>query len=196
MLLVAAACGHPGNGARSAVAPPADPGQPTRDAEIAARAAPFVDAYSNYGAVLAPDGQVVFVSNRDGLPQLYVGALGEPDRPPRRLPVPRERVAAPRLLPDGKTLVFLSDVGSDEKYHVYRIGLDGSGLTDLTPDGDLRRMTPQIARRSGAMLYAAHVLDDQATRVFAHTVDDPPREIYRDPKVGFIADVSADGARA
>jgi dienelactone hydrolase len=196
ILLVAAACGHPGNGARSAIAPPADPGQPARDAEIAARAAPFVDAFSDYGAVLAPDGQVVFVSNRDGLPQLYVGTVGEPDRAPRRLPVPPERAMAPRLLPDGKSLVFLSDVGSDQKFHLFRIGLDGSGLADLTPDGELRRGAPHVARRSGTMLYTAHVLDDQATRVFVQTVDDPPREIYRDPKVGFVADVSADGARA
>jgi WD40-like Beta Propeller Repeat len=196
MLLAAAACGHAGIDARSAAGPAADPGQPARDAEIAARAAPFVDAFSNSGAQLAPGGQVVFVSTRDGLPQLYVGAVGEPDRPPRRLPVPAERVVAPRLLPDGKTLVFLSDVGSDQKFHVFRIGLDGSGLADLTPSGELRRMVPQVARRSGTMVYGAHVLDDQATRVFVQTIDGAPREIYRDPKVGFIADVSADGARA
>lgn len=154
ILLAAAACGHAGVDAKSAVAPAADPGQPARDAEIAARdaeiaarAAPFVDAFSNSGAVLAPGGQVVFVSTRDGLPQLYVGAIGEPDR----LPAPPERVVAPRLLPDGKTLVFLSDVGSDRKFHVFRIGLDGSGLADLTPTGELRRMAPQVARRSGTM---------------------------------------------
>ncbi len=196
LLVVAAACGHPGIGARSAVAPLADPGQPARDAEIAARAAPFVDAFSDYAAVLAPDGELVFVSTRDGLPQLYAGTVGEPDRPPRRLPGPPERMVAPRLLPDGKTVVFLSDVGSDQKWHVFRIGLDGSGLADLTPDGELRRTAPQVARRSGTLVYGAHVLDDQATRVFVHAVDEPPREIYRDPKVGFVADVSADGSRA
>jgi dipeptidyl aminopeptidase/acylaminoacyl peptidase len=196
ILLAAAACGHAGVDAKSAAAPAADPGQPARDAEIAARAVPFVDAFSNRGAVLAPDGQVVFLSTRDGLPQLYVGAAGEPDRPPRRLPVPPERVAAPRLLPDGKTLVFLSDVGADQKFHVFRIGLDGSGLADLTPAGELSRREPLVARRSGTMVYGAHTLDDQATRVFVQTVDGPPREIYRDPKVGFVADLSADGGRA
>jgi dienelactone hydrolase len=196
ILLVVAACGHPGIGASPAAAPPADPGQPARDAEIASRAAPFVDAFSNYGAVLAPDGQVVFVSTRDGLPQLYTATVGEPDRPPRRLPGPPERVMAPRLLPDGKTVVFLSDVGSDRKYHVFRVGLDGSGLTDLTPDGELRRTAPRVARWSGTMVYGAHVLDDQTTRVFVQALDEPPREIHRDPKVGFVADVSADGRRA
>src|SRR3954454_11859777 len=106
IFLATVACGHGGVETKSPAVPIADPGQPARDAEIAARAAPFVDAFSNSAAVLAPDGQVVFVSNRDGLPQLYVAAAGEPDRPPRRLPVPPERVMAPQLMPDGKTLLF------------------------------------------------------------------------------------------
>jgi dipeptidyl aminopeptidase/acylaminoacyl peptidase len=195
MVLVVAACGHQGIGASPAVAPPADPGK-ARDAEIAARAAPFVDAFGNSSAVLAPDGQVVFVSTRDGQPQLYAGLVGEPDQPPRRLPGPPERMLAPRLLPDGRTLVFLSDVGSDRKFHVFRIGIDGSGLADLTPDGELRRNALRVARWSGTMVYSAHVLDDQTTRVFVQTLDEPPREIHRDPKVGFVADISADGRRA
>src|ERR1051325_8120500 len=186
IVLVVAACGHQGIGVSPAVAPPADPGK-ARDAEIAARAAPFVDAFGNTSAVLAPDGQVVFVSTREGQPQLYAGVVGEPDQPPRRLPGPPERMLAPRLLPDGRTVVFLSDVGSDRKFHVFRIGLDGSGLVDLTPDGELRRGALRVARWSGMMVYSAHVLDDQTTRVFAQTLDEPPREIHRDPKVGFVA---------
>jgi dipeptidyl aminopeptidase/acylaminoacyl peptidase len=146
--------------------------------------------------VLAPDGQVAFVSTRDGLPQLYVGDAAHPDAPPRKLPVPAERVLAPRLLPDGKTLVFSSDVGSDEKFHIFRIGLDGSGLADLTPTGELHRRSAIVARRSGTLVYDAHALDDQSTRVFVQAVDGPPREIYRDPKVGFVSDVTGDGARA
>ncbi|HEX7841870.1 MAG TPA: prolyl oligopeptidase family serine peptidase [Kofleriaceae bacterium] len=200
IFLAMVACGHAGTDSRGAASPAADSGQPARDAEIAARAAPFVDAFSNSAAVLAPDGRVAFVSTRDGLPQLYVADAAQPDAPPRRLPVPIERVVAPRLLPDGKTLVFLSDVGSDQKFHIFRIGLDGRGLADLTPDGELRRGAPQIARGAGVMVYGAHVLDDQSTRVFVQTVDQtivgPPREIYRDPKVGFVSDVTADGSRA
>jgi len=194
ILLAAAACGHPGIDAKGAGSPAPDPGQ-ARDAAIAARAAPFVDAHGNSAAVLAPGGQVVFVSNRDGLPQLYVGDVAHPDRPPRRLPVPAERVTAPRLLADGKTLVFLSDVGADQKFHVFRIGIDGSGLTDLTPTGELRRNLPEVAR-TGLLIYGAHVLEDQATRVFVQTLDGAPREIYRDPKVGYVNDVTADGTRA
>src|SRR5262245_52423331 len=109
LLLAVTACGHASVDGSRAVAPTElDAAQCARDAEIAARAAPFVDAFSNSAAVLAPDDQVAFLSTRDGLPQLYVGDVRHPDRPPRKLPTPAERIAAPRLLPDGKTLVFLS----------------------------------------------------------------------------------------
>lgn len=197
LFVALAACGHASIDSRLAASPTEpSPGQRARDADIAARAAPFVDAFTNAAAVLAPGGQVAFVSTRDGLPQLFVGEIAHPDRAPRKLPLPAERVTAPRLLPDGKTLVFLSDIGSDEKFHLFRIGLDGSGLADLTPTGELHRALPHVARRSGAFVYGAHALDDPSTLVFVQTLDAPPREIYRDPKVGFITDVSADGTRA
>jgi dipeptidyl aminopeptidase/acylaminoacyl peptidase len=197
-VVIALACGG-----QARVGPPPtaaatepDARQRARDAELVARATPYVDAFTNSIPSLAPDGRVVFVSSRDGLPQLYVGTAAEPDRAPTRLPVPAERVVVPQLLPDGKTIVFLSDVGADQRFHLFRIGLDGTGLADLTPAGELRRAIPQIARRAGTLVYGAHTLEDQATRVFAHTVDTAPREIYRDPRVGRITDVSADGTRA
>jgi len=195
--VVLAACGHPGVDPGRAAAPTEpDARQRARDAEIAARAAPFVDAFSNSAAVLAPDGRVAFVSTRDGLPQLYVGEVAHPAAAPRKLPLPAERALAPRLLPDGRTLLFLSDVGSDEKFHIFRIDLDGSGLADLTPAGELHRNRPVVARRSGAFVYGAHALDDPATRVLVQTLDAPPRELYRDPKVGSVVDVTPDGRRA
>src|SRR4051812_6698324 len=81
LVIFVAACGHAGVDSRLAVSPSEpDARQRARDVEIAARAAPLVDAFSNRSAVLAPDGQIVFVSTRDGLPQLYVGELGQPDR--------------------------------------------------------------------------------------------------------------------
>lgn len=197
LLVALAACGHASVDSRLA-ASPTEPtaGQRARDAELAARAAPFVDAFSNTTPVLAHDGQVVFVSTRDGLPQLFVGELAHPERAPRKLPGPAERTVRPRLSPDGKTLVFLSDVGSDEKFHIFRIGLDGSGLADLTPAVELHRHSLQVARRAGTLVYVGHTLDDQSTRVFIQTLETPPREIYRDPKVGSITDISADGRRA
>jgi hypothetical protein len=62
--------------------------------------------------------------------------------------------------------------------------------------GELRRQVTRVARRSGALVYGAHTLEDPSTRVFVHTVDSAPREVYRDPGVGSIADVTDDDTRA
>src|SRR2546423_621083 len=94
LLVVAAfcACGAP--------VAPAKPAPLDADATAAA----MVDAFTNSTPVLAGD-RVVFVSNRDGLPQLYVGERAHPERPPRRLPTPAERVVAPGVTTDGEHVV-------------------------------------------------------------------------------------------
>jgi dienelactone hydrolase len=159
-------------------------------------AAPLVDAFTNSSPVLAPDGRVVFVSSRDGLPQLYVGESAHPERAPLRLPVPNQRTLGPALMPDGKTALFISDVSSDEKFHLFKIGLDGSGLADLTPTGELHRSRPLVARRAGTIIYSGHAMADQTALVFVQTLDGTPREVYRDPQVGYVSSITADGDRA
>jgi len=169
---------------------------PTSSQDVEAVAAPLVDAFTNSSPVLAPDGHVVFVSSRDGLPQLYVGEAAHPERPPFRLPVPNQRTLAPALMPDGKTVLFISDVGSDEKFHVFKIGLDGTGLADLTPTGELHRSRPLVARRAGTIIYTGHAMADQTALVFVQTLGGEPREIYRDAQVGFVSSITAGGNRA
>ncbi len=159
------------------------------------RAAAAVGAFTNDSPHLTGDGHVVFVSNRDGLPQLYVGEVDHPERAPVRLQTPPERVAAPSVMPDGKTIVFLSDLGSDQKFHVYRIGVDGKNLVDLTPTGDTRRGSLHVARETGLLVYTGHVLEDQTTHVYIQALDGAPREIYQEASVGFVADFTADGSR-
>src|SRR5262249_24202275 len=95
--------------------------------------------------------------------------------------------------PDGKAVFYLSDVGGDQKFHVFRIGLDGGAPTDLTPGDDLRRKSLQIARDSGLLAYTGHVLADQTTHVYVQGPGGAPREIYHDARVGSVTDLSADG---
>jgi hypothetical protein len=85
-----------------------------RDAELAKVATPIIDTTLNTQPQLTRDGKrVVFVSNRDGLPQLYIA--DKPDAPATRLVTSTERVATPSdaatLTPDGKSLVYRSDHG-------------------------------------------------------------------------------------
>src|SRR6476646_7776677 len=49
-----------------------------RSADVDAIAARFVDAFANTTPLLTDDGRVVFVSDRDGLPQLYVARSDAP----------------------------------------------------------------------------------------------------------------------
>src|SRR5262245_16565820 len=110
------------------------PAQDERDRAIAAKVAPILDAFTNSAPQLLRDGRVVYVSNRDGLPALYVADTRQPTTPPRKLPTPDERVGAVRVLPDERSILFTSDVKSDGNFRIFRVDLDGGGPpTDLTP---------------------------------------------------------------
>src|SRR5262245_36323071 len=83
--------------------------------ELSARAASFIDAFSNAQPILTRDRkQVVFVSTRDGLPQVYVAESGRTSAPAKRLFTWPERVSNLALTADGAWLVFASDKGADE----------------------------------------------------------------------------------
>ncbi len=91
------------------------------------------DSANDWGPAWSPDGRwIAFSSTRDGPPQLYVM---RPDGSGVR------RIASvegeyPAWSPDGRGLVFMSAEpgarGLDPNYDVFRVGLDGSGLTRLT----------------------------------------------------------------
>src|SRR5215471_5553671 len=85
-----------------------------RVAELAKSITAIVDAFENDQADFSRDGKtVVFVSSRDGLPQLYAGDASRPDASAVRLVKTTERISTPMPLPDGKTLLFRSDFGAD-----------------------------------------------------------------------------------
>ena len=161
--------------------------------DVDAIAARYYDAFTNSDPQLTRDGRVAYISNRDGLSQLYVGDLAHPSAPPIHVQTGDERVNEPKLMPDG-TLLYLSDVSDDQKFHVFHVALDGRAPTDLTPGNDLRRESLQVARASGWFAYTSHVLADQTTHVFVQEVEGPPREIYHDDQVGFLTDITADGS--
>jgi dipeptidyl aminopeptidase/acylaminoacyl peptidase len=170
-----------------------------RDAELTKLAKPLFDVVVNSGPVFTRDGKrVVFVSNRDQLPQLYVSDAGKPDAPATRLVTSGDRVGGAALTPDGKALVFRSDHGADENWVLYRVNLDGSGLVSLTPGATLSR-DPAIIRdgQPGTMFYSARAKADVGTAVYAAPVAAPGEEkvVYRDDKPGGLADVTRDGKR-
>jgi len=168
-----------------------------RVSELAKKAAPMVDAFLNTEALFTRDGkQVVMVSNRDGLPQLYVGDAARPSSPARRLLETKERVTLDTTTPDGRAVVFRSDKGADENWAIWRVNLDGSGAVNLTPGETLQRDNALIADSApDTMYFSARKLTEASSAVFAATAkaSGTAREIFRDPKPGNLTDVTRDG---
>jgi len=219
-LLLLAACGSSSppvaTAARPSAAPPAPPAvdppaapdsSPTvltpaeraRDAEIETKVTPMVDAFANRWPRLLRDGHVVFISTRDGLPAVYVGDTREPSASPRKLPGPDQRITAYEVLPDEKSILFLSDVHGDGNFRIFRVALAGGGgaAEDLTPGESMHRDFPHVAVRvPGLFAYSAHVATDRSAHIFLQRADgSPPREIYHDASSGWVQDLSPDGKR-
>ena len=171
-----------------------------RVAELVRKAQPLVDAFLNSEAHLTRDGkQVVLVSNRDGLPQLYLADAAQPASPAKRLFESKERVTLDDTAPDGKAIFFRSDRGADEKWSIFRAGLDGSAPIELTTGERMQRdrvRVPDLA--PGTMYFGARRISDVGTTLFAAstTSPGPAREVYRDAKPGFLTAVSRDGTQA
>jgi len=170
-----------------------------RVAELSKKASSLVDAFLNTEALLTRDGkQVVLVSNRDGLPQLYVADAARPDSPAQRLFESKERVTLDRTTPDGKSVLFRTDHGADEKWSIWRVNLDGSGLTELTTGEPMQRdpaYVPDLA--ADTIYFSARRISDVSSAVYAApaAAPGPAREVFREPKPGFLIDVSRDGKR-
>jgi dipeptidyl aminopeptidase/acylaminoacyl peptidase len=180
----------------------AEPDVPTgavaaRDAALAAQAAPIVDAFVNSSGRLVPGGkELVFRSNRDGLNQLYVAEMGRPDAPARRLVTAPERVGAFSLTPDGRYVIYALDKGADENWSFWRVALDGSIPTELTPGETLNRDDPfSPAHVPDRVFYSARKKEAPATTVFSLAVagGEQPKRLYHSEQPGYLIDVRADG---
>jgi dipeptidyl aminopeptidase/acylaminoacyl peptidase len=168
-----------------------------RDAELGKLVAPLVDAFTNTGAFFTPDGKsIVFGSNRDGLLQLYVADAASPDAPARRLVTTTERIGGASVTPDGKAVVFQSDKGADENWSLFRVGLDGKDLVELTPGEPLDRDAPVLPDGAGGvMFYSARAAADVGTQVLSQpsAPGAVPKTLYADPKPGWVPDARRDG---
>jgi len=191
--------------AAASAAPAAPDSSPTvltaaeraRDAEMEQKVTPIVDAFGNRWPRLLRDGHVVFISTRDGLPAVYLGDAREPSAKPKKLPGPDQRITIFEVMPDEKSILFLSDVHGDGNFRIFRVALAGGDAQDLTPGESMHRDFPHVARRvPGLFAYSAHVATDRTAHVYLQRADgSPPREVYHDTFSGNVQDVSPDGRR-
>lgn len=180
---------------------PTEPDKPSgndaaRDAELAKQVTPLVDAFLNTAGVLTPDGKrLVFLSNRDGIDQLYVADATKADSPATRLFTSAERVTGARVTRDGKAVVFRSDKGADENWSVYRVDLDGKNLTELTPGETLNRDDIFLPARASTMMYfSARKKEQGASSIYGLPIaGGEAKKIYGIDGFGRLLDVTPDG---
>lgn len=186
-------------------APPVDatPDTPSgaaaaRDAELATRASGFLEAFVNSEPVLTRDKHVVFVSNRDGLPQLYIADATRPASEATRLVTTTERVTGIVRTPDGKAVIFQSDTGADENWSFFRVGLDGKDLIELTPGAKLNRDGAAIpAGKPDTMFFTARAMSEATSTVYSASAVTPgaATAVWTDEKPAYLTDVSRDAKR-
>lgn len=169
------------------------------DPALAAKATGFFDAFVNSGPVFTRDGKrIVFLSNRDGLPQLYVG--GKPEEPAQRLVTTTERIGGVVSAPGGKDMVFAMDTGADEQWSFYRIGLDGKNLVELTPGAKLNRDNPVIPDgKPSSMYFTARKMSEAKSTLYVASATEAtaePKAVYTDERTAFLSDVAQDGSFA
>jgi dipeptidyl aminopeptidase/acylaminoacyl peptidase len=184
--------------------PPANPteltdAQKKKDDATKQKITPFVDAFANVDPQLTKDGKhVLFRSNRDGLWQAYLGEVAKPSAAPKKLTSGTERVSYAHLTRDGKYVVYTSDEGADENFRIFRVNIDGTNVTTLTPGAKMHRDPPLLPRlEPGQMVYSAREASESKTHVFTQQIaGGDPKEVYVDPMPGFVVDVSPDGSVA
>src|SRR5262249_12551448 len=139
-----------------------------RDAELAKVAAGLLDAFSNTTPVLSRDGKkIVFSSNRDGLPQLYISDATKTDGGATRLAPTKKRMVQPTTTKDGKSIVFRSDKGADENWDFFRVDLDGKNLVQLTSGEPLNRDDAMIPDgKADTLFYSARKMSESASSLY------------------------------
>jgi dipeptidyl aminopeptidase/acylaminoacyl peptidase len=170
-----------------------------RLAELTEKAKVIVEAYTDSEPAFTADGKkVAFVSNRDGLPQLYLVDASQPEAPPVRLTRTSERVTGPLPLADG-SILYRSDRGADENWSIFRVGQDGKEPVDLTPGEKLQRDEPVLAAGApDTMFFSARKMAEPASALYAQGLGAgaKPRRVFGEAVPGFLLDVTPDGKQA
>ncbi len=169
-----------------------------RDAELAKDAAAVVSAFYNTRPRFNAAGtRLVFVSDRDGIPQLYLGDVAHPEAPAVHFFSTKERIEeTPAITQDGKSVIFMSNKRTEDNLSIFRVGLDGTGLVELSKSDNAHRDMPFLPDGSaGTMVYSSRSPTEKGMRVFTQSTVDgsAPQIAFTDKSPGGLSDVSRNG---
>lgn len=126
---------------------------------------------SSYFATWAPDGSVVMATDITGRTNLWsVSATGGF---PLQLQQSEDKTFYPAITPDGKTLLYASDVGGREIYDLYAMPAGGGKALNLSASADASDTGPfAISRDSRLVAFNRRVATEPSTNVAVMTLAD------------------------
>jgi Tol biopolymer transport system component len=138
------------------------------------------------GLAFMPDGRIVYTSNATGLPQLWIA--DEDGRNARQVTSMKGPAQYPWTAPDGKWIYFTSF--AKEGICLFRISPDGSGVQQLTTDGDARSA---VVSPDGKTLYFTATKSGKPQLMTVSSEGGTPVAL---PETYFrVQDISADGTQ-
>lgn len=146
---------------------------------------------------LSPDGRLVaYSSNAAGSFDLWVIPTAG-GRARRLTQLADQAVREIAWTPDGKSLVFTADRKGDEQYRIYRVGLDGQDLSEISSGPDCQRVLAEVPFDADGrfLIYAANDRDRTVQDILIRDLsDDTERRIVPPGGVNFTpARPSPDG---
>ncbi|MGP7795578.1 S9 family peptidase [Sphingomonas sp. CLY1604] len=178
--------------------PLTDPKSLTSPALPAARPVPIADLFftrSSYFATWTPDGQVVMATDLTGRTNLWRVPRGGF---PVQLQQSEDKTYYPGATPDGKLLLYASDVGGREIYDIFAIPAQGGAAVNLTATPDASDTGPfAFTRNSTLVAFNRRVAAEPSTNVAVMSLADRKvRLLTQEKEAGvywYVLDFSPDG---
>ena len=169
------------------------------DKELADAFAPYLDAFTNVGHELSPNGKtLLFRSNRGGGSyQLYTAPARKGSKAPTVIAQAKDGVRGARFTPDGKYIIFTRDKDKDENTQIYRATPDGAEVKALTEAPGKYHRLPQITADGLTLVYfrGEHKMGT-ITLVSQSIEGGEAKTLYKGKGFMFLTDLTRDGSKA
>jgi dipeptidyl aminopeptidase/acylaminoacyl peptidase len=123
----------------------------------------YLNVRSAYGASMGPDGELAFLLNTTGVPQVWT--LGGPGEWPTQRTFFEERVTFVSHSPERPELVFGMDEGGDERAQLFGLDPDGT-ITALTDRPDAKHRWGGWSHDGERFAFAANRRDEAVFDVY------------------------------
>ncbi|MEF8852158.1 MAG: S9 family peptidase [Haloarculaceae archaeon] len=137
----------------------------------------YLNVRSAYGASFAPDGELAFLHDTTGVPQVWT--VDAPGRWPDQHTFYEERVTFASWSPEQRELVFGMDEGGNERAQLFRLDPDDGTVTPLTAMPEAKHRWGGWAHDGERFAFASNRRDESVFDVYvqgrAETGDDATR---------------------